>query len=195
MKFEAVITKVHSIYFPHYAAQELKSDGMTVPVILISLVALTGITVSSANPDSIDLESFDVGRCIRVEYTAPTTGRTTVNLLAADGTVALTADYRKNWGGNPSTGQPWQNIVILNSQIGGSWGTEQHVEDVLTTPGMEMDFKICANDTDFSINFDQKKIATYTYRTPVNTVSKVEFTNQGHDSVLGKLCVVYSAAL
>ena len=190
-----MVTKALSIYFPHYAAQEVKSDRMTVAVILISLLALTGITVSNAKPDSIDLESFDVGRCIRVEYTAPTTGRTTVNLLAADGTVVLTADYRKSWGGNPSTGKPWQNIVILNSKIGGSWGAEQHVKDVLTTPGMEMEFKICANDTEFSIAFDQKEIATYTYRTPVNTLSKVQFTNQGFDSVLGKLCVVYSGAL
>ena len=102
-------------------------------------------------------------------------------------------DYRKHWGGNPSTGQPWQNSVILNSNIGGSWGTEQHVENVETTPGTVLDWQICAGDADFSIELNQNHLATYTYRTPVNTVSKVQFGDSGYDAVLRKLCVVYPA--
>ena len=179
--------------FTFHAIPELKTIQMTASVIFVSLVvALIGNSESSANSKNIELASFAIGQCIKAHYTAPTTGRVTVQLSATDGTIVLTLDYRKNWGGNPNTGQPWQNIVILNSNIGGAWGTEQHVEDVLTTPGMEMALKICAKEEDFSIVLNQDEIATYTYRTPVTTVSKVEYTNRGYDSILRKLCVVYS---
>ena len=166
---------------------------MTATAMYISLVALTALSVFNVLAVHIDLESFDVGQCIEASYTAPATGRSTVNLAASDGTIVLHVDYRKNWGENPSTGKPWQNIVILNSKIGGSWGTEQHVEDVETTPGTVLAWKICAGDADFSIELNHKELATYTYRAPVNTVSKVQFDDQGYDAVLRKLCVVYPA--
>ena len=165
---------------------------MTFAVIFISLVVLTGISVSNADGDYIELESFDVGQCIEVSYTVPTNGRTTVNLVAADGTTVLHADYRRNWGRNPSTGQPWKNILALNSKIQGSWGSRQEVNDIETTSGMQLDFEICANEADFSIVLNHKDIATYAYCVPVTTVSKVEFARYEFDSVLRKLCVVYS---
>ena len=165
---------------------------MKVSAIFISLVGLIGVSTCSARPEYIELESFDVGQCVEAFYTAPPTGRTTVNLEAADGTVVLHVDYRKNWGGNPSTGKPWSSILILNSQIKGSWGTEQHVENLFTTPGTVLAWKICAKDKDFSIVLNRKEIATYAYRTPVKTVKKVSYTNSGYDSVLHKLCVVYA---
>ena len=160
--------------------------------LFISVVSLTGISMAIANTEYIQLQRFDVGQCIEAAYTAPTTGRSTVNLVASDGTVVLHVDYRKNWGGNPSTGQPWQNIVILNSKIGGSWGGQQCVTHVETTPGMQLDFEICANEADFSIVLNHKDVATYAYRVPVTIVSKVEFARYEFDSVLRKLCVVYS---
>ena len=183
-------SQLYNVLFPVYAAPKLTK--MTVTVMFISLVALTAISVSNVLADHIDLE-FDVGQCIEASYTAPTTGRASVNLVASDGTVVLHVDYRKHWGGNPSTGQPWQNILILNSKIGGNWGTEQHVEDVETTPGTLLAWKVCAGDADFSIELNHKELATYTYRAPVNTVSRVQFDDQGYDAVLQKLCVVYPA--
>nr|C0HM20.1 RecName: Full=Galectin b; Short=Gal-b; AltName: Full=Aplysina lactuca lectin b; Short=ALL-b; AltName: Full=Beta-galactoside-binding lectin b [Aplysina lactuca] len=141
--------------------------------------------------DHIDLE-FDVGQCIQASYTAPTTGRTSVNIVASDGTVVLHVDYRKHWGGNPSTGKPWQNILIINSKLGGSWGTEEKVHDVETTI-VNYDYTQCGQDADFSLELNQKDIATYAYRSPVNTVSRVQFDDQGYDAVLRKLCVVYPA--
>ena len=154
--------------------------------------ASIGITVYSANPKYIPLGIFAVGQCIEAYYTAPTSGRATIDLSAADGMIVLTVDYRKHWGGNPDTGQPWQNILILNSKIGGAWGTEQHVKDIVTTPGMEMALIICAEKEDFSIVLNQKKVATYTYRRPVTTVTKVEYSKYGFDSILRKFCVVQS---
>nr|C0HM19.1 RecName: Full=Galectin a; Short=Gal-a; AltName: Full=Aplysina lactuca lectin a; Short=ALL-a; AltName: Full=Beta-galactoside-binding lectin a [Aplysina lactuca] len=141
--------------------------------------------------DHIDLE-FDVGQCIQASYTAPTAGRTSVNIVASDGTVVLHVDYRKHSGGKPSTGKPWNQILIINSKLGGSWGTEEKVHDVETTI-VYNDYTGCKQDADFSIELNQKDIATYAYRTPVNTVSRVEFGNSGNDAVLRKLCVVYPA--
>ncbi len=151
---------------------------MTVPAILISLVALTGITVSNANTEYIELESFDVGQCIEASYTAPTTGRTSVDLIAADGTgtVILHVNYRKEWGSRA-------NSFILNSNIGG-WGREQVVEGVVTTPGMVMALEICAQDANFSISLNGLEIAIYPYRINVNITRKVEFNSWEYDSIL-----------
>ena len=157
-------------------------------------VALVGFTeVSADNSRYIDLKSFDAGGCVQAFYSAPSTGRTAVQLFNADGDIVLSIGYRKDWGSNPSTGEPWQNIIILNSQLGGSWGTEQHVEDVRTTPGTEMALEVCAQDADFSIVLNKKEMATYAYRTPVNTVSRVAHNDQGSDSVPRKICASYSA--
>ena len=164
---------------------------MTVAVMFISLVALIGVGISSANPEYIELESFAVGQCIEASYTAPTTGRTTINLEASDGPIVLHVDYRKHWGRNPVTKQPWVNILILNSRIGGTWGRYQSVEDLLTTPGVGMSWRICAKNNEFSIVLNGKELATYNYRTPVTTLRKVDFRAQGYDSILRKLTVVY----
>ena len=160
---------------------------MTATVMFISFMALTAISLSSVLADHIDLE-FDVGQCIEASYTAPTTERASINLVASDRTNVLVVDYRKKWRSNPSNGQ---NVVILNSKIRRRWGTEQRVEDVETTPGTVLDWQICAGDADFSIELNGKELATYTYRVPVNTVSKVRFDVSGSDAVLRKLCVVY----
>ena len=145
------------------------------------------VSMARANCESIELGSFTVGQSIEAYYTAPTTGKITVNLEAADGTVVLHVDYRKLWQGNP------ESVLVLNTKIGGSWGPEQRVKELFTTPGTEMAWKICAKDKEFSIVLNHKEIATYAYRTPVTSVRKVLFTNYGeYDSVLRKLCVVYS---
>ena len=157
-------------------------------ILFILLVAMIGVVIwYNTNPEYIDLENFAVGQCIEANYTAPTTGRAAVDLIAADDTIVLHVDYRKHWGDKRATGQPWQNILILNSKIAGDWGTEQHVEGIVTTPGMEMAFVICAEEENFSIVLNQKPIATYAYRKPVTTVRKVEYTNYGYDSVLQKI--------
>ena len=163
---------------------------MTVAAIFISLVGLIGVGMSCANINITEVVSFAVGQCIEANYTAPTTGRTTVYLEASDGTVVLSVSYRKLWGGNPNTGQPWQNIVVLNSLIGGKWGDEQHVENIITTPGMEMAWRICARDADFSIVLNHVELTTYPYRVPVTAVRRVQFNDWGYDSVLQRLSVV-----
>jgi len=149
-------------------------------VIIVWIVALIGISVSTQNREYIDLRSFNIGKCIEALYTAPTTGKTTLQLLAGNDTVVLTVSYRKTL-----------NTLILNSNIGGTWGTPQRVEDIETTPGTILAWKICARDADFSINLNGKELTTYAYRTPVNTTSTVMFTDRGYDSVLKQLCLAY----
>ena len=178
----------------HFQCSSTRSSPMKMrhcSVIIIWIVVVIGISVSTQNPEYIDLRSFNVGNCIEALYTAPTTGKTTLQLLAGNNTVVLTVDYRKYWGRNPSTGKPWQNILILNSKLGGRWGTEQRVEDLQTTPGTILAWKICARDADFSINLNCKELTRYAYRTPVNTTSTVMFTDRGYDSVLKQLCLAY----
>ena len=132
----------------HFQCSSTQSNPMKMrhSVIIVWIVALIGISESTEYREYIDLRSFNVGKCIEALYTAPTTGRTTLQLRAADGTVVLNVDYRKYWGGNPSTGKPWQNIVLLNTKIGGSWGTLQSVGDIQTTPGTILAWNICARD-------------------------------------------------
>ena len=165
---------------------------MTVTAIFISLVGLIGVGMSCANY-IIEFESFSVGQCVEADYTAPTTGRTTVHLKAACDTVVLAVDYRKLWVSNPYTGQLWQNIVTLNSRIGGAWGDAQHVENITTTPGMEMAWRICARDADFSIVLNYVELTTYPYRVPIATVRRVQFIDRGYDSVLQNLSLVDSS--
>jgi len=171
----------------------IRQDRMTVTAILVSLVALAGVSIANTNTDReyIEFSKFDVGRCIDASDTAPTTGVTAIRLLDANGTVVLNVDYRKHWGYNPYTGKPWENIFLFNSKVEGIWGPEHHVKDVLTTPGTIMSLSICAEDTQFSIVFNQAVIAKYTYRAPVTSVSKAQFFTWGNDSVLKKLCVLY----
>ena len=190
----ATASELYALLLIYMQLRKSRQDRMAVTAILISLVALAGICMSNASTDReyIEFGKFNVGRCIEASYTAPTTGVTTIRLFDANGTVVLNADYRKHWGRNPYTSKPWENIFLFNSKLDGKWGREQHVKDVLTTPGTGMSLSICAEDTQFSIVFNWKGIANYTYRAPVTSISKAGFFTWGNDSILKKLCVLYS---
>ena len=117
-------------------------------------------------------------------YTAPGNGRTTINLEDTKGGVVLHMDYRFTWGGNPSTGEPWEDILIINSKpSNGGWGSEQHVNDFYFTPGTKMILSAKAEEDHFAISVNGKQVATYYYRLPVDSVKRVIFTTEG-DSVL-----------
>ena len=160
---------------------------MNVSAILITLVvALLGISIPNALSEHIDPDSFQVGDCAEAHYTAAPTGRTTVNLKASNGDVLLHVDYRVSWGSPLVT-----NTIVLNSQTGGSWGTEQRVPDITSTAGTVLEFLICAEANDFTIILNGKQVATYQYRIS-GEVASIEYVNSGYDSILKKLCVVYS---
>lgn len=169
---------------------------MTASVITISfIVALIGISVSNADPNYIDLDSFVIEQCVEAYYTAPSTGVSIFHLSDTNtGEIVLSVTYRKSWGTNPSTGEPWQNLIVLNSKTEGAWGTEQLVEDIQTTPGTEMAYVVCAQENEYSITLNRKEIATYAYRLPVTNVNRLDF-NTEYDSTLLKLSVVFSKSV
>ena len=104
----------------------------------------------------------------------------------------LHMDYRFEWGGNPSTGQPWEDILILNSKpSGGSWGAEQHVNDFYFTPGTKMMLCAKAEEGHFAISVNGKQVATYDHRIPVDSVKRVSFGTEG-DSVLHTLSIDFN---
>ena len=159
---------------------------MKVSTVLISLVvAFIGIRMSNAYSYHIDPDSFEVGDCAEVHYTAPPTGRASINLYEENGDILLHTDYRVHWGPNTNT-------IVLATRTGGIWGPEQHVTDITSTPDTVVKFLICAEENDFSITFNKKQVATYQYR--INApVTRLEYQNYGYDSTLEELCVVYSS--
>ena len=157
---------------------------MRVSSIFISLVlSMVVIDTLNAYNDHINPDSFDVGDCFEAHYTAPPTGRVTLDINDDKGNVVLTTDYRVRWGANTNT-------IVLNTRKGG-WGPEQHVTGVTSTPATLVKFLICAEANDFSITFNKKQVATYAYRIPNANVTRFSYENYGYDSNLEELCIGY----
>ena len=159
---------------------------MSFLVLSTLVVVLAGLHVSEATNHYVEVESFGVGQSATAVYTAPGDGRTTINLLDANGGVVLHMDYRFEWGRNPRTGEPWEDILILNSKAAnGGWGTEQHVNDFYFTPGTNVELTAKAEDGHFAIIANGLQVATYKYRLPVETVKRIQFvTTEGSGSEL-----------
>ena len=162
------------------------SFKMRVSSSFISLV-LSMITIDTSNAyhDHINPDRFDVGDCFEAHYTAPPTGRASLNIYDDKDNIALHTDYRVHWGSNTNT-------IVLDTRKG-SWGPEQHVTGITSTPATLVEFLICAEANDFSITFNKKQVATYAYRIPNANVTRFEYQNYGYDSKLEELCIVYSS--
>ena len=150
------------------------------------VVVLAGLHVTEAYDDYVEVESFGVGMSATAVYTAPGDGRTTINLLDANGGVVLHMDYRFEWGQRPDTGKPWEDIMNLNTKpAGGSWGTRESVNNFYFTPGSNVELTAEAEDGHFAIIANGKQVATYNYRLPVESVKRIQFsTTSGSGSEL-----------
>ena len=149
------------------------------------VVVLAGLHVSEARDDYVEVESFGVGMSATAVYTAPGDGSTTINLLDASGGVVLHMSYRFEWGFNPSTGEPWEDILILNHKpAGGNWGPEQHVNNFYFTPGTNLRLTAKAEDGHFAIIANGLQVATFDYRLPVESVKRMQFSTSESDSEL-----------
>ena len=159
---------------------------MSFLVLSTLVVVLAGLHISETSQDYAEVEFFGVGQSATAVYTAPGDGRTTINLLDEDGGVVLHMDYRFEWGGNPSTGEPWEDILILNTKpTNGGWGPEQHVNNFYFTPGTNVELTAKAEDGQFAITANGLQVATYDYRLPVETVKRIQFsTTDGSGSEL-----------
>ena len=136
---------------------------------LTSLLLLFVVTHKSvATPEYIEFDGFTVGNCVGGEYSAPVTESATFNLEAANGDIVLHIDYRVDLGDDKYT-------IVLNTKTGGTWGPEQRVPEITSTPGILLFWQVCAQEEDFSVSINAKEVATYKYR--VDTpVTRLEFT-------------------
>lgn len=159
-------------------------------VSLVAVVALIGtqISVSSAATDYVDLESFAVGDCAEVHYTAPT-ARATINLMSKKGDHVLHCDYRVKYSSQ-------RNTVLLNAKLAGKAFNpklRKLVPGVANTPGTTLQFVICpiaANG--FSVTLNGKLLAKYTNSNiDITTVSRVTFNNYTGNAELQEICVNY----
>ena len=117
-------------FLVHLQASGLFQVTMNVSAVLLALVVgLIGVHTSNASSQSISPSSFVVGNRAVVVYTAPPTGRVSVNLYD-EGNVdnLLHVDYRVNWGKD-------KNTIVLNTRTGKKWGKEVRITGITTTPG------------------------------------------------------------
>ena len=156
---------------------------MKVSTVITLVVASVGIRMLNANPESIDVDSFEDVNRAKVIYTVPPTGRVSINLYNENGDILIQVDYRVNWGSNTNT-------IVLNTKTGGVWGTDQLVPGIKSPAGTLVAFVICAEPNDFSIIYKKKEVATYVYRINA-TVSKIEYQNNSYDSDIMRLSVLY----
>ena len=159
---------------------------MKVSTILVALlVILSEIHSSNAYNTHIDPDSFATGDCVEGHYTTPPTGRVSLNLYDKDGNTILHVDYRVKWSS-------YTNTIVLDTHKGG-WGPEQPVTGITSTPGTVVEILACARESDFSITFNKKQVATYNYRIPGAVVTRFEYQNYGYESTLMELCIVHSS--
>ena len=166
---------------------------MTSFTVLSAIIAtLAGVHLSDASDDYIETEFFRVGMTATAIYTAPGNGRTTINLEDANGGVVLHMDYRVDWGRDPRTRQPWQDILVLNSKpSNGVWGRGQFINDFCLFPGTKMILSAKAENGHFAISVNGKQVATYDYRLPVNSVKRVLYRTE-RDSILHTLSIDFN---
>ena len=157
---------------------------MEVPTVLMLLaMASIGLCISNANSMSIDPDSFEVGTCAIAKFTAPPTGRVSINLYGENDDILLLVDYRVNWGLTT-------NAIVLNTRTAGKWGEEQHVTGMTSTPGTLLEIIVCAEANDFSVIFNELKVANYQYRIKA-PVTKIEYQKYSYDSVVKELVLQY----
>ena len=168
-------------------------DNMISFIVVTSLVvALIGNCIPLVSCDkTITLDSFSIGDCIEVHYTAPTE-RATINLKQADGgNYVLHCDYRVDYNDMKDT-------LLLNAKFGSFDPSErQLVNDIKSTPGTIVEISICAADANtFSVTFNGKLLANYSNddKTNISTLSQVQFIDDdGGDAELKSMCVKYAS--
>ena len=138
-------------------------------VLFTLAVVLAGLHVSEANGDYVEVDSFGIGQSATAVYTAPGAGRTAINLLDASGGVVLHMDHRF-WFAHH------QNTLVLNTKpAGGTWGTEQYVNNFYFTRGTNVELTAKAEKNRFTIIANGLQVATYAYRLPVQSVKRMQF--------------------
>ena len=164
---------------------------MTASVVIVSLVvALIGIVIHVSNSETVDFDTVAIGNCFLVHFTAPTTGRATINLESAQGDIVLQSDYRVKYSSQEDT-------LLLNTRLAGeSWNPSDEllVPGVKNTPGITVKLGIqpIANN-EFSISLNDYLLTNYSNsKIDTTTVSHINFANDGGDAIMQGFCVKYA---
>ena len=82
-------------------------------------------------------------------------------------------------------------MILTSKPFDRGWGPEQHVTDFYFTPGTKMMICAKAEEGHFAISVNEKEVATYGHRLPVDSVKRISFGTSG-DSVLQTLSVDFN---
>ena len=146
------------------------------------VVVLVGLQLSEASEEYIEMDciKFGVGKPAIAIYTAPSKEGATVNLMDGEGGILLHMNYRLE-----------QKVLVLNTKpAGGSWGTEQRVNNFYFTPGENIELIAIAEDDHFAITANGQLLASYEYRLPVDSVQHIRFyaSNESGSMLLNMMC-------
>lgn len=130
----------------------------------------------------IGVVDFKVGMSIAVVFTTPDNGRPTMNLMDDKGNNVLHVNPR--WD---------EKSFVLNSKIGGNWGSEERPGGFDFREGRKMKIIVKAKDDHFVVKVDGDEIHKYKYRAPVTDIAKVVWywDGSGKEAKIRKLMVVY----
>ena len=166
-------------------------DNMVTSVVFTSLVvALIGncIPLVSCDKTTISVDSFSIGDCAEVHYTAPTV-RASINLIQAGGkNLLLHCAYRVDYLGMKDT-------LLLNVLFGSFNPSErQLVKGVKSTPGTVLKFNICAvANATFSVTLNGKLLTKYSNdKIDISTLRQVQFSPNGGEAEVKDICVKYA---
>ena len=162
---------------------------MTAYLLAVTFVTALLVTQVRATKVNLYLNSFAVGDCAEVYYTAPTT-RATINLMSKKNDIVLHCDYRVKYSSQ-------RNTVILNTKLAGKpWNpkTRELVTGVKTTPGTVLEFALCPRAaSEISVALNGKPLANYTNKQiDIATVSQVMFNSYKGNAKLEEMCVTYT---
>ena len=135
---------------------------------------------------SIGVESLTTGQIVEVQYTAPDSGRVSVNLRAANGDYILHADSRIQW-------YHFTNRYQLTSNTNGKWQEEEIVPGFpFTCPPMptKITVRILVLDEDFLVSVNGIILWGYTFRrylTPDKVVRVECGLDDGSATIKGKV--------
>jgi len=105
---------------------------------------------------------FKVGMKIEVDYVNPTAGWVVIWLTNNDGNVVLTHSARIE-----------KKALVLNSRIGGKWGSEERPSGYDFTPGASQTVLLEAEQDYFIIRVNGADLHHYKYRLPVTSIHQV----------------------
>ena len=162
---------------------------MTAYLLAVTFVTALIGTQLCGSKANINLDSFAVGDCVVVYYTAPTV-RASINLVSEKGDVVLHCAYCVKYSSQ-------RNTVLLNTKLAGKpWNskTRELVSGVKSTHGTTLEFVLCPIASNkFSVALNGKLLANYTNKQiDITTVSQVTFNNYEGDATLEEMCVSYT---